>query len=977
LVEGQNSAAVDLFPIRHAEKVLAAFGRAFGVLPDSAAAASKEQKQFLEQAVSGLAQEGKIVCVRLALFAEMMKGKLWTPATLKEVGGTEGVGVTFLEETFSAATAPPEHRYHQKAAQAVLKALLPEAATDIRGHLRSQQELLEASAYTNRPRDFDELLDILDSELRLLTPADPEGKQEGSVSSLPPGAKYYQLTHDYLVPSLRDWLTRKQKETRRGRAELLLADRASVWNGRPENRQLPSLPQWGNIWFSTRKKNWTEPQRKMMRKATRYHAARGTVLAVSLVLLALVGLEGFGKLKAHGFQDRLLNADITEVPTIVKDMEPYRRWVHPLLQDAHVEAENEHDARKLLRLSLALLPVDSNQFDYLYERLLTAGPEELRVIRDTLKGQQAVLVERLRNVVGSAEEDPQRRLRAACALAGCDGAQEAVANGCWQAASSLIANQLLAAVQKNPSHYPLLLDLLRPARTGLLAPLAEVYRAKERPEKERSFATNILVEYAAEQPDFLANLLMDGDADQFAVIFPKLREQAERGLPLLIAEIDRTCPAAVPSSDDRRERLAKRQANAAVALLKLNQPGKVWPLLKHSSDPRSRSYLIHRLCPLGADAGAIIKRLDEEADVTICRALLLSLGEYGEKEVSPEARKAVLPKVQDMYRTATDPGLHASAEWLLRTWQQEAWLEQVNDEWAKDKGQRQKRLQGIKQFLTKDKEKTPPQWYVNSQGQTMVVIPGPVEFVMGSPSTEEGRNPNELQHKKRIGRTFALAAKTVTVEQYRKFDARYGIDEIELWARTADSPVIFTSWFQAAAYCNWLSKQEDIPEDQWCYEPNSQGQVTKLKENYLSLTGYRLPTEAEIEYATRAGAATSRYFGETEDLLEKYAWYRKNSQGRTWPVGSKKPNDLGLFDLHGNVWNWCQEKLMDYPQGQGEKGTEDKEDTLIINPQDRRVERGASYINQASLVRSAGRLSYGPTNRHGGEGFRPARTFTP
>src|SRR5580692_8069165 len=103
LLEGQNSAAVDLFPTRHAEKVLAAFGQAFGVLPESPRDVSQEQKRFLEQAVSGLAQEGKVICVRLALFAEMMKSKPWTPATLKEVGGTEGIGVTFLEETFSAA----------------------------------------------------------------------------------------------------------------------------------------------------------------------------------------------------------------------------------------------------------------------------------------------------------------------------------------------------------------------------------------------------------------------------------------------------------------------------------------------------------------------------------------------------------------------------------------------------------------------------------------------------------------------------------------------------------------------------------------------------------------------------------------------------------------------------------------------------------------------------------------------------------
>ena len=134
----------------------------------------------------GLAQDGKIISVRLALFAEMVKGKPWTPATLREVGGTEGVGVTFLEETFSASTAPPEHRFHQKAAQAVLKALLPETGTDIKGQMRSRQELLEASGYANRPRDFDDLIHILDPELRLITPTDPEGSSSDGQSTTDP-----------------------------------------------------------------------------------------------------------------------------------------------------------------------------------------------------------------------------------------------------------------------------------------------------------------------------------------------------------------------------------------------------------------------------------------------------------------------------------------------------------------------------------------------------------------------------------------------------------------------------------------------------------------------------------------------------------------------------------------------------------------------------------------------------------------------
>src|SRR6202030_1436175 len=110
----------------------------------------------------------------------------------------------------------------------------------------------------------------------------------------------------------------------------------------------------------------------------------------------------------------------------------------------------------------------------------------------------------------------------------------------------------------------------------------------------------------------------------------------------------------------------------------------------------------------------------------------------------------------------------------------------------------------------------------------------------------------------------------------------------------------------------------------------------KLKEKYLSLTGYRLPTEAEVECACRAGAVTSRYYGESEELLGKYGWYFQNARERTWPVGSKKPNDLGLFDLHGNVYTWCQESYGDYPAGKDSAVNYDVEDELEIKSTDGR-----------------------------------------
>src|SRR5262249_8409524 len=148
--------------------------------------------------------------------------------------------------------------------------------------------------YGNRPRDFDDLIRILDNEIRLITPTDPEGKEDAAPSTVHAGARYYQLTHDYQVHSVREWLTRKQKETRRGRAELLLADRAAAWNARPENRQLPSLVQWIQIKWLTAKVKWTPPQRKLMQRTTRYHSVRAVVLTL------LANLIGWGIFEVVG-----------------------------------------------------------------------------------------------------------------------------------------------------------------------------------------------------------------------------------------------------------------------------------------------------------------------------------------------------------------------------------------------------------------------------------------------------------------------------------------------------------------------------------------------------------------------------------------------------------------------------------------------------------------------------------------------------
>ncbi len=1140
VLEADNSALVDLFDPRHAKKVLTAFGRAHGALPEDTFDLTSDQESFLDRSISELAQNGKIISVRLALYAEMVKGKPWTPATLKEVGGTEGIGLAFLEETFSASTAPPEHQLHQAAAQAVLKALLPQTGTDIKGQMRSRQELLEASGYASRPQDFDNLIHILDPELRLITPTDREGEDGGrraegggpknrdlapqtelgdpSLLLPPPSAlrpppstrRYYQLTHDYLVHSLRDWLTRKQKESWQGRAELLLVDRAAVWNARPENRQLPSLVQWIQIQCLTPKKSWTPPQSKMMRKATWYHVARGMVLGLLLAVATVTALatrehvaEQHAATHAAGLVRTLLDAETAQVPGIVGEMTGYRKWTDPLLQQELRKARI--NLRQRLHASLALLPVDRAQVDYLFGRLLDAGPHEVPVIRDALAQYKTSLLEKLWAVVERPERGKEsQRLRAAAALAKYNPDSPR-----WASSGALVVNDL---VLENPIFLGHWSEAFRPVRNQLLGQLSEIFRDHQ-PERtaERSLATNLLADYVSDQSQLLADLLMDADEKQFPVIYPRFEEQGERGLPFLASELGKALPdvttswtvrfhkwgnggqnnlpadweavlkspvldelrtsrlniygpaepsppptAKVPSEyfavvattevalgdveyvlsttfddgvrvwldnevvidywgpnspttksvtlegkpgshtikvefiqiegryaldvglsihEEAKEKLAKRQANAAVAFYRMQHAEKVWPLLKHSPDPRVRSYLIHRLGPFGAQADEILAQLEIEPDVTIVRALIQSLGEYGERELSLESRDALVPELQSMYCRVTDPGIHAACEWVLRTWKREAWLIQVNDEWAKGKvasgacGTAEKYQTEPPKMM----QRSSPGWYVSGQGHTMVVIPGGPEFVMGSPPTEAGRQGHESQHKERIPRTFALAAKPVTVEQFRQFERGYVPPPVS--TGTAHFPVVGMSWYMAAKYCNWLSKEEGIPEVEWCYA--IEGDRVELRPHYLSLTGYRLPTESEVEYATRAGAVTSGYYGETDELLAKYAWYNKSSKGKSQPVGALKPNDLGLFDVQGNVFIWCQESFKPYPSLKGDQPAVDQEDGPSVSNTAGRALRGGSFDAQASYVRSASRINNVPTFGAFDFGFRPARTIAP
>jgi formylglycine-generating enzyme required for sulfatase activity len=226
-------------------------------------------------------------------------------------------------------------------------------------------------------------------------------------------------------------------------------------------------------------------------------------------------------------------------------------------------------------------------------------------------------------------------------------------------------------------------------------------------------------------------------------------------------------------------------------------------------------------------------------------------------------------------------------------------------------------------------------------------------FRMGSPETEEGRYPSEGPvHSVRVS-PFSCQRFLVTRHIYA---AVMGRDPGQPKGPADARPVNNVSWFDAVRFCNRLSELEDLAP---CYVLGKNEAVIWRRE----ATGYRLPTEAEWEYACRAGTSTRWSFGEDESELGRYAWYGANSESDSHPVGEKEPNPWGLYDIHGNVYEWCWDWFGPYPQ-------ETTEDPLGPAEGEGRVLRGGSFDFSPGNLRSAIRGWGQPEDRGGVIGFR-------
>ena len=516
IAEDVNVTAVDLFDSRHARNVLALFGAAHGRLPALSTEFTSLHRRFLDAAVDYLAKDGRVICVQLALLTEMLKSRPWdSTAGIFDDGGVD-LGMRFFDETFDSDSAPRRIRMHAEGSRRVLKALLPELGSPIKGALRTEKELFEASAYVDR-ETFRQLVTMLDRELHLITPTDrgDDTTTSGDSSSSTNTATGYQLTHDFLITPIRQWIAYHSQATPQGQARMRLDQFAELYRLHPRRQSLPTMAEyfWIRKYLGTDRLN--EAQGEMMSAAQKLHGKtlRNGVLVTLACLLAIMTIAfGFSRYKdrlrkVSAFEGFLVASigDAAEIANTMRSEPTAENSATKLMR------EGSAPAQKRLRAGLLLINQQPEADRLVSDYLLSASVDDLVDVVTSLDTSFESLAKEATKVWKDSASDSAARLRAACVMVRDPKTADLLRE---QTNLSELCDLLLL---ENPVRIPRWREAFTPIAESLVRELAVRMRLEGR-ESGTLNAVNLVTEYANGDHLMLASLIPHAHSGELFVL---------------------------------------------------------------------------------------------------------------------------------------------------------------------------------------------------------------------------------------------------------------------------------------------------------------------------------------------------------------------------------------------------------------------------------------------------------------------------